>query len=182
MLIFRYPISKYKISKYLDISRYLLGLFSMWNWGHCTVQFSSFLSWVQSFDSDKSYLRMFSLHVQIDTSISFWLMCYCFVVSRPWASFSLMKDFFSPMTSFAYWPMSEMLERISTSSTQILASFLDYWQLVKIKICPSHHFLLFLFLGALFYEQQPVTPALWIDLIQNLPQYYGYLKWPDDQI
>ena len=102
MLIFRYPVSKCKISKYLDISRYLLGLFSMWNWGHCTVQFSSFLSWVQSFDSDKSYLWMFSLHVQIDTSISFWLMCYCLVVSRPWASFSLMKDFFPSMTFFAY--------------------------------------------------------------------------------
>ena len=103
MLKFRYPVSKCKICKYLDISRYLLGLFSMWNSGHCTVQFSPFLSWAQSFDSDKSCSLMFSLQVQIDTSISFWLMCFCLVVSRPWANFSsLMKDFFSFMTSFAY--------------------------------------------------------------------------------
>ena len=104
MLIFRYPVSKCKISKYLDLSRYLLGHFSI-----ASVQFSSFLCWMQSFDSDKSYLRMFSLHVQIDKSISFWLMCYCLVVSRPWASFSLMKDFFSSMTSFAYTDDREII-------------------------------------------------------------------------
>ena len=157
MLIFRYPVSKCKISKYQDISRYLLGLFSMWISGRCTVKFSSFLSWVQSFDSDKSYSLMFFLQVQIDASISFWLMCFCLVVSRPWASFSLMKDY-SPLWLPLHIlmpgrpPMYEMLERICTAWTQILASFLDYWQLVKRKICPSRHFLLFLFIGALSYE------------------------------
>ena len=105
MLIFRYPVSKCKISKYLDISRYLLGHFSIAYSSHCTVQFSSFLCWVQSFDSDKSYSMMFSLQVQIDTSISCWLMCFCLVFSilnwRHWASFSMIKDFFSSMISFA---------------------------------------------------------------------------------
>ena len=64
MLIFRYPVSKCKISKYLDISRYLLGHFSIAYSSHCTVLFSSFLSWGQSFDSDRSYSMVFSFQMQ----------------------------------------------------------------------------------------------------------------------
>ena len=153
MRIFRYPVSKYKISKYLDISRYLLGLFSMWNWGHCTVQFSSFLSWVQSFDSDKTYLQMFSLHVQIDTSISFWLMCYCLVVSRPWASFSLMKDFFSSMTSFAYTDGREIIH---------------VWDVGKDLYCiDSNPCLIFILLTISEKENLPFTSFLAIPFLRG---------------
>ena len=74
MLIFRYPVSKCKISKYLDLSRYLLGDFSI-----ASVQFSSFLCWVQSFDSDKSYSMVFS--IQVADCIYFCWVCFCLVVS-----------------------------------------------------------------------------------------------------
>ena len=52
--------------------------------------------------------------------------------------------------------MYEKLERICTPFTQIFA------------LCLAS-FLAIPFLRSPFFEQQPVTPELWIDLIQNLP-------------
>ena len=137
-LIFRYPVSKCKISKYLDISRYLLGHFSIAYSCHCTVRFNSFLCWVQSFDSDKSYSMMFSLQVQIDTSISFWLMCFCLVVSS-YTELKALGQFLFDQGFFLLYDfhcMYEKLERICTALTKILALFLDYRQFAKRKICP----------------------------------------------
>ena len=145
MLIFRYPVSKCKISKYLDISRYLLGHFSIAYSSHCTVQFSSFLCWVQSFDSDKSYSMVFS--IQVADCIYFCWVCFCLVVSSDtelknlnqflfdWG-FLLLYDFLLYILMPGRPPMYEKLERICTPFTQIFALFLDYWRLVKRKICP----------------------------------------------
>ena len=145
MLIFRYPVSKCKISKYLDISRFLLGHFSIAYSSHCTVQFSSLHCWVHSFDSDKSYSMAFSFQVQI--AYNFWLMCFYLVVSSDtelknlnqflfdWG-FLLLYDFLLYILMPGRPPMYEKLERICTPFTQILALFLDYWRLVKRKICP----------------------------------------------
>ena len=108
MLIFRYPVSKSKISKYLDISRYLLGHFSI----AYSMQFGSFLCWVQSFDSDKSYSMIFSFQVQIA-----YIFGWCAVVILNWR------------TSFAYsdareathvWEVEKDLYSIYSNSCLIL--------------------------------------------------------------
>ena len=73
----------------------------MWYSSHCTVQFSSFLCWVP-WILIRATLWYSPSRCRLMQAYLFGLMCFCLVVSRPWASFSLIKDFFSSMTSFAY--------------------------------------------------------------------------------